>query len=176
MKILRNAQNDKMIRFPSIFFPLALLAASSCGALRPTSPSVTDSTTVEVNTHTETVHDTAYVQLPVYIERNVTRDTTSTLENPYAKSLATVQDGFLHHSLETKPVKHPVKVEKQIVHRDSIVYRDRVQIQTVEVERKLTKWQSFKMRTGGAALTLLILAIVTAALYLFLKSKNLFKL
>ena len=67
---------------------------------------------VEVNTHTETVHDTAYVQLPVYIERNVTRDTTSTLENPYAKSLATVKDGFLSHSLETKPVKHPVKVEK----------------------------------------------------------------
>ena len=176
MKILRNAQNDKMIRFPSIFFLLALLAASSCGALRPTSPSVTDSTTVEVNTHTETVHDTAYVQLPVYIERNVTRDTTSTLENPYAKSLATVQNGLLAHSLETKPVKHPVKVEKQIVHRDSIVYRDRVQIQTVEVERKLTKWQSFKMRTGGATLTLLVIAIVTAALYLFLHFKNLFKL
>ena len=76
----------------SFLFPLALLAASSCGALRPTSPSVTDSTTVEVNTHTETVHDTAYVQLPVYIEHNVTRDTTSTLENPYAKSLATVKD------------------------------------------------------------------------------------
>ncbi len=165
-----------MIRFYYILFPLALLAASSCGALRPTSPSVTDSTTVEVNTHTETVHDTAYIQLPVYIEHNVTRDTTSTLENPYAKSLATVKDGFLSHSLETKPVKHPVKVKKQIVHRDSIVYRDRVQIQTVEVERKLTKWQSFKMRTGSAALTLLLLAIVTAALYLFLKSKNLFKL
>ena len=71
-----------MIRFSYIIFSLALLAASSCGALRPTSPPVTDSTTVEVNTHTETVHDTAYVQLPVYIERNVTRDTTSTLENP----------------------------------------------------------------------------------------------
>ena len=165
-----------MIRFSYIIFPLALLAASSCGALRPTSPSITDSTTVEVNTHTETVHDTAYVQLPVYIERNVTRDTTSTLENPYAKSLATVKDGFLSHSLETKPVKHQVKVEKQIVHRDSIVYRDRVQIQTVEVECKLTKWQSFKMRTGGATLTLLLLAIVTAALYLFLHFKNLFKL
>ena len=73
-------------------------------------------------------------------------------------------------------MKHPVYVEKQIVHRDSIVYRDRVQIQTVEVERKLTKWQSFKMRTGGATLTLLLLAIVTAALYLFLHFKNLFKL
>ena len=165
-----------MIRFSYIIFPLALLAASSCGALRPTSPSVTDSTTVEVNTHTETVHDTAYVKLPVYIEHNVTRDTTSKLENLYSKSEATVQDGFLHHSLETKPVQLPVQIEKQIVHRDSIVYRDRVQIQTVEIERKLTKWQSFKMRTGGATLTLLVIAIVTAALYLFLKSKNLFKL
>ena len=60
-----------MIRFSYILFPLALLAASSCGALRPTSPSVTDSTRVEVHTVTETVHDTAYVELPVIVERIV---------------------------------------------------------------------------------------------------------
>ena len=168
-KILRNAQNDKMIRFPSIFFLLALLAASSCGALRPTSPSVTDSTTVEVNTHTETVHDTAYVQLPVYIERNVIRDTTSTLENPYAKSEATVQDGFLHHSLETKPVKVLVDVETKIVYRDSLVYKDRIEIKTVEVPRQLTWWQKTKIKLGIAFLFLIVIAI----LYLFLKFSNL---
>ena len=161
-----------MIRFSSIIFPLALLAASSCGALRPTSPSVTDSTTVEVNTHTETVHDTAYVQLPVYIERNVTRDTTSTLENPYAQSLATVKDGFLSHSLETKPVKVPVEVKTQIVYRDSLVYKDRIETRTVEVERELTAWQKAKMKLGVAFLIILCIAL----LYLFLYIYNLFNL
>lgn len=168
-----------MIRSPlilSFLFPLALLSASSCGAARHVSPSVTDSTRVEVHTVTETVHDTAYVELPVIVERVVTRDTTSTLENDYARSEASVQDGFLHHSLETKPVRHPVQVETKIVYRDSIIFRDRIKTQTVEVERQLTKWQSFKMRTGGATLTLLLLAIVTAALYLFLHFKNPFKL
>ena len=160
----------------SFLFPLALLGASSCGAARHVSPSVTDSTRVEVHTVTETVHDTAYVELPVIVERIVTRDTTSTLENDYARSEATITDGFLHHSLETKPVRHPVQVETKIVYRDSIIFRDRIQTQTVEVERQLTKWQAFKMRTGGATLTLLLLAIVTAALYLFLHFKNPFKL
>lgn len=160
----------------SFLFPLALLGASSCGAARHVSPSVTDSTRVEVHTVTETVHDTAYVELPVIVERVVTRDTTSTLENDYARSEATITDGFLHHSLETKPVRHPVQVETKIVYRDSIIFRDRIQTRTVEVERQLTKWQAFKMRTGGATLTLLLLAIVTAALYLFLHFKNPFKL
>ena len=160
----------------SFLFPLALLGASSCGAARQVSPSVTDSTRVEVHTVTETVHDTAYIELPVIVERIITRDTTSTLENDYARSEASVQNGFLHHSLETKPVKHPVQIETKIVYRDSLIYRDRVETKTVEVERQLTKWQSFKMRTGGATLTLMLLAIVTAALYLFLHFKNPFKL
>ena len=155
---------------------LVSLAASSCGAARHVSPTVTDSTRVEVHTVTETVHDTAYIELPVIVERIITRDTTSTLENDYARSEASVENGFLHHSLETKPVKQPVQIETKIVYRDSLIYRDRIETQTVEVERQLTKWQSFKMRTGGATLTLLLLAIVTAALYLFLHFKNPFKL
>lgn len=157
-------------------FLLVSLAASSCGAARHVSPTVTDSTRVEVHTVTETVHDTAYIELPVIVERIITRDTTSTLENDYARSETSVQNGFLHHSLETKPVKHPVQIETKIVYRDSLIYRDRVETKTVEVERQLTKWQSFKMRTGGATLTLMLLAIVTAALYLFLHFKNPFKL
>jgi len=157
-------------------FLLVSLAASSCGAARHVSPTMTDSTRVEVHTVTETVHDTAYIELPVIVERIITRDTTSTLENDYARSEASVQNGFLHHSLETKPVKHPVQIETKIVYRDSLIYRDRVETKTVEVERQLTKWQSFKMRTGGATLTLMLLAIVTAALYLFLHFKNPFKL
>lgn len=153
-----------------------ILGLSSCGAARQAVPERSDSTRVEVRTITQTVHDTAYIELPVFVERNVTKDTTSTLENPYAKSEASITDGLLSHSLQTKPTRQPVKIEKEIVYRDSIVFRDHTETVTVEVEKELTKWQSFKMKTGGTTLTILIIAIVTAALYLFLKFKNLIKL
>lgn len=153
-----------------------VLGLSSCGAAKHAAPERSDSTRVEVRTITQTVHDTAYIELPVFVERNVTRDTTSTLENPYAKSEASITDGLLSHSLQTKPTRQPVKIEKEIVYRDSIVFRDHTETVTVEVEKELTKWQSFKMKTGGTTLAILIIAIVTAALYLFLKFKNLIKL
>lgn len=153
-----------------------ILGLSSCGAAKQAVPERSDSTRVEVRTITQTIHDTAYIELPVFVERNVTRDTTSTLENPYAKSEASITDGLLSHSLQTKPTKHPVQIEKEIVYRDSLIYRDRIITNTVEVPAELTPWQSFKMKTGGATLTILIIAIVTAALYLFLKFKNLIKL
>lgn len=153
-----------------------ILGLSSCGAAKQAVPERSDSTRVEVRTITQTIHDTAYIELPVFVERNVTKDTTSTLENPYAKSEASITDGLLSHSLQTKPTRQPVKIEKEIVYRDSIVFRDRTETVTVEVEKELTKWQSFKMKTGGTTLAILIIAIVTAALYLFLKFKNLIKL
>ena len=137
---------------------LLLLTASACSTVR-TLP-VQDSTRVEVRYETKTVHDTAYVELPVIVETVATLDTASVLENKYAKSAASVSGGVLTHSLETKPVREPVSVEKQIVYRDSLVYRDRVQTVTVEVEKKLTWWQSFKMKLGVVTLVLLVIVVI----------------
>ena len=141
------------------FLPLVLLlAASACSTVRLL-PS-TDSTKVEVRTETVTVHDTAYVELPVIIEKVATLDTTSTLENKFARSEASVSAGILSHTLETKPVQLPVQVETKIVYKDSLVYRDRVQTQTVEVEKKLTGWQQAKLRVGGFCFFLLIIIAI----------------
>ena len=137
---------------------LSLLAASACSTVRPL-PS-TDSTKVEVRYETKTIHDTAFVELPVIVERVATLDTASVLENKYAKSAASVSGGVLTHSLETKPVREPVSVEKQIVYRDSLVFRDRVQTVTVEVEKKLTWWQTFKMRLGLVAIVLIVIVVI----------------
>ena len=137
---------------------LLLLTASACSTVRQL-PS-TDSTKVEVRYETKTVHDTAYVELPVIVETVATLDTASVLENKYAKSAASVSDGVLTHSLETKPVREPVAVEKQIVYRDSLVYRDKVQTVTVEVEKKLTWWQSFKMKLGVVTLVSLVIVVI----------------
>ena len=155
-----------------LYICIALICLSGCGSIRKSLPSTRDSTRVEVRTVVETIHDTAYFELPVIIERNTTKDTCSMLENPYTKSEASITDGYLKHSLQTKPVK----VETKIVYRDSVVFRDRVKIETVEVEKRLTQWQAFKMKTGGITLTILLIAIVTAVLYLLPNFKNLLKL
>ncbi len=77
-----------------------------------------------------------------------------------------VSGGVLRHSLETKPVKMPAVVDKQIVYRDSLIYKDRVQTVTVEVERKLTGWQQAKLRVGGFC----FFALLLIAIYFLIKS------
>ena len=152
----------------SIFLLLAL-GVVACGTVRPVTG--VDSTKVEVHTETRYVHDTAYVELPVIIEKVATLDTASTLENTYAKSEAVVANGILRHSLETKPVSVPVKVETKEVVRDSIVFRDRIQTQTVEVEKKLNWWQKLKLKAGGIFLLLTLIGIVYIIINLFVKPK-----
>ncbi|MBQ6045007.1 MAG: hypothetical protein IJL42_05775 [Bacteroidales bacterium] len=137
---------------------LLLLAASACGTVR-TLP-VQDSTRVEVRVVEKTVRDTAWVELPVIIEKRTTLDTASVLENKYAKSEAAVSGGVLIHSLSTKPVREPVAVETKELVRDSIVYRDRIQTQTVEVEKKLSWWQTLQMRLGLVTILLLVIVVI----------------
>ena len=139
--------------------PSAILAftlcLTACGVARPVLES--DNTKVEVKTVVRTVTDTAYIELPVIVEKVATLDTASVLENKYAKSEASVSGGVLHHSLQTKPVREPVSVESREIVRDSVVYRDRIQTRTVEVEKKLTGLQQAKMKVGGICFILIIL-------------------
>ena len=157
------------------YFLLVIFSALcvACATTRQAAPVEHVSTEVRI----ETIHemDTVYIEIPRIVEKVVTKDTLSVLENDYAKSEASVSDGFLSHSLESKPVQHPVEIQKEIVYRDSIVFCDRTIVETVEVEKPLTGWQNFKMKTGGFALGLLIIAIVFLILYI-VKPLNLFKL
>ena len=150
-----------------------VIILSACGVARPVLES--DNTKVEVKTVEKVVRDTAYIQLPVIIERVATLDTASVLENKYAKSEASVSGGVLHHSLQTKAVREPVTVETKEIVRDSIVYRDRVQTVTKEVEKPLTGWQQAKLRVGGFCFFLVILIFLYIIVTKFL-NLNLFKL
>ena len=152
---------------------LFTLLLTACGVARPVLES--DNTKVEVKVVEKIVKDTAWFELPVIVEKVATLDTASVLENKYAKSEAVVSGGVLHHSLQTKPVREPVSVESKETVRDSIVYRDRIQTKTVEVEKKLTWWQSLKMKTGGVTL-LAIVQIVILFLISHFTNLNLFKL
>ena len=156
-------------------FSLILLSAVcvACATSRQAAPSEK----IIVETRVETVYktDTVFLEIPKIVEKVVTKDTVSVLENDFAKSEASVSEGLLAHSLETKPVKQPVEIQTQIVYRDSVIVRDNVIVQTVEVEKPLTGWQSFKMAMGGWMLGIIIFMIVCVILY-FVKPLNLFKL
>ena len=159
-----------MKNFILVLFSLLCVACSSLKQVTPTERVVTE-------TRIETVYqtDTVLLEIPKIVEKVVTKDTVSVLENDYAKSQAVVTDGLLAHSLETKPVQKPVEVQTKIVYRDSVIVKDNVIIQTVEVEKELTGWQSFKMKMGGWFLGILIILIVLLILY-FVKPLNLIKL
>ena len=133
-----------------------VILLSACGVARPVLES--DNTKVEVKTVEKVVRDTAYIQLPVIIERE-----------------ASVSGGVLHHSLQTKAVREPVEVQSREIVRDSIVYRDRVQTVTKEVEKPLTGWQQAKLRVGGFCFFLVILIFLYIIVTKFL-NLNLFKL
>ena len=145
---------------------LILLSAVcvACATSRQAAPSEK----ILVETRIETVYktDTVYLEVPKIVEKIITADTVSVLENEYAKSEASVSEGLLAHSLETKPVKQPVEVQTQVVYRDSLIVKDNVIVQTVEVEKPLTGWQSFKMAMGGWMLGIIIFMIVCVILYI----------
>ena len=152
-------------------FILVLFSALcvACATARQAAPSEK----IQIETRIETVYqtDTVYLEVPQIVEKIVTADTVSVIENYYAMSSASVSDGLLSHSLETKPVQQPVQVQTKIVYRDSVVFKDVVVYETVEVEKELTGWQFFKMKMGGWFLGILIILIVFAILYIvkFLK-------
>jgi len=146
------------------FILLSLLFLSvACSTIKQVTPR--EQTTVEIRTETVYVPDTVYIELPRIVEKVQTLDTVSVLENKYAKSAASVSDGVLTHNLETKPVKEPAIVQKQIVYKDSIIVKEVDVDHYIEMPAELTPWQSFKIKLGGYAFAMIILLIVCAAIY-----------
>ena len=135
---------------------LALLLAASCGVTKP-QVIVRDSIRVEV--HDRIIHDSIPYEVPVEIERVITRDTSSHLSNRFSESDAVVSNGFLSHSLITKPQTIYVPVEVSVT--DTTTYHEHTSAEThvveVEVEKPLTWWQTFRI---GAFWWLVGLALI----------------
>lgn len=103
------------------------------------------------------LHDTTFQEkLIPYKDSVATPDTASFLCNPYAYSHAKWSNGLLQHSLGIYPfatvtVKVPYFIEK---------------IRRVEVpkpylvEKKLTRWQSCKLKAGGYAIFSIIVLLI----------------
>ena len=130
----------------------------SCCPCRHLTTAARDSVRIETVIRTERVADTVLVEVPVEVIRQTVRDTTSHLETSFAVSDARINsDGLLFHSLENKAQKRPIAAEKEIVYRDSIVYRDRETESIIEVPRPLTWWQQTQIRACWVLLAMLLI-------------------
>jgi hypothetical protein len=109
------------------------------------------------------VVDTATVEIPVEVEKIVTRDTLSHLENKYAKSDAMVSGGMLHHSLESKPQIIKVPVEVHVT--DTLCKETQIIEKEVKVDKPLSLWQKAKI----GAFWWLLWAVVLLLLWTFRK-------
>lgn len=134
-----------------------LLVMSGCSPKVIPPTEVRDSTRVIIREHL--VHDSVFVQIPIEVEKIVTKSDSSHLENSYSKSDAWIDnDGDLHHTLESKPQK--VKVPVDIPVTDTTTYKEHHEVphtEYIEVEKKLTWWQQTQM-IGFKFMLFLILA------------------
>lgn len=136
---------------------LVLLLPAAC------SPRIVERVVTTIEYRDRIVHDTTTVEIPYEVEKIVTRDTVSHLENSYAKSDAVVSEGFLHHSLESKPQIIEVPVE---VHVTDTLWKEAQIIETeVKVAQPLTWWQKFRI----GAFWWLLGAVVLLLLWTFRK-------
>lgn len=150
-----------MKRLWSILFILGVMTLSSCRATRINTANVErDSVRVEVVERTHYITDTVEVVIPYYHEARETRDTISFLNNPFAISSASINNGVLYHSLQTVPQIFRVEFKKPTVRRDSIVYRNFYRDVKVEVEKELTWLQRLQIKAFWGMLCALIILIL----------------
>lgn len=131
----------------------------SCCPCKHLSTDTKDS--VRVETHYVTIErvDTQVVELPIEVYRNVTRDTFSVVSTKYAISTARIDSGFLWHDIRN--IGSVQVLTKTVTeHRDSIVYRDKLVTNTVQVDKPLTKWQKFQKNGFWVLFSLLAIAVV----------------
>ena len=145
------------------FVLLAILGQLFVGCSPRITPPAEIRDSVRVEIRERPVHDTAYVDVPLIKEVNVTRDTSSHLENEYAMSDASISNGTLRHSLETRP--HKIAAPVTITVHDTLTVEKKAETIIKEVNT-LTKWQGFQIILGrilGGLFLLIIMMLVARA-------------
>lgn len=137
-----------MSRLISILASLAaicMFCLAGCGVAKPTIGH-TSSSRLEIRERLVFVHDTAKFTIPQIREVNRTRDTSSHLENDYAKSDARIENGHLYHDLESKPQTIHVPFEVPVPVHDTTYVESEKETEYVPVEKPLTWWQRFRLK------------------------------
>ena len=150
------------------FVLLAILGQLFVGCSPRITPPAEIRDSVRVEIRERTVHDTAYVDVPLIKEVNVTRDTSSHLENEYAMSDASISNGTLRHSLETRP--HKIAAPVTITVHDTLTVEKKAET-IIKKVNTLTKWQGFQIILGRVLGGLFLLIILMLAARAFLMRK-----
>ena len=136
-----NLHLGKPERGTSIILVFILLF--SFQALSGCSPNVTHQIRTEIQYRERLVPIVASVNIPYFVERNVTKDTTSHLENPFARSDARISDGLLFHTLESVP--QTIETTVYVPVTDTLWKDSEIITKEVPVEKKLSWWQKFRI-------------------------------
>lgn len=149
-----------------LLFTCLLLLVGCCPCRHLTSSEAEtqrDSLQIEYRESTVYIPDTVFVEIPMQTAERTTQDTISHLENDYALSDARINaDGSLYHSLASKQQVKPVPIEKKIVYRDSVVYKNHIMTQAkTEVREKNVPWYMKLIFWGSVGFNVLVLITYT---------------
>ena len=141
---------------PNKIWAFALLAVTACGPAKVVTEYQRDSVVVHVRDSVYLRDTIVMAQIPAESGANILQDTdTSFLQTSLAESRAYVASGKLHHTLRNKSeMLLPVKVQyvERVRSEKSSEMAWRHAVETVEVEKELSRWQSFVMTLGCAVL------------------------
>lgn len=135
---------------------LSFMVMTACGPARVVTEIQRDSVVVQVRDSVFVRDTVVMAAIPPESEANVLPDSdTSYLATSLAESRAFMADGRLHHSLRHRsdallPVKVQYVDRARTEMKTDIGWRNIVE--TVEVEKELSRWQHFLMSLGWAVL------------------------
>lgn len=135
---------------------LAIMVCVSCGPARVVTEYQRDSVIVHVRDSVFLRDTVVMAQIPAESGANVLPDSdTSFLQTSLAESKAYIENGRLHHTLRNRSeMLLPVTVQyvdrARTERTESIVTRR--DVERIEVEKELSRWQNFVMALGYAVL------------------------
>ena len=153
-----NQNNGWMGPMFLVYIILCLLFVVFMCWVTSCSPRIVERVVTEVEYRDRIVHDTATVEITKEVEKVVTKDTISHLENKYAKSDAMVSQGLLTHSLESRP--QVIKVPIEVHTTDTLWKQSEIKEVVKEVEKPLSWWKTFQIRGFWVLLGVVILCLL----------------
>lgn len=123
-----------------------------------------DSTVIHIKDSIRFRDSLVLVPVPEGADKAKLPDTdTSFLQTSVAESEAFVKDGVLHHSLRNRseaviPIR--ITIPERIRTEEKGLTRYLKQVERIEVEKELSRWQRFLQGLGWTALTAVVLWII----------------
>ena len=143
------------------------IAVASCGPPLVIQESQKDSTVIYIKDSIRFRDSLVLIPVPEGADKAKLQDTdTSFLKTSVAESEAFVKDGVLHHSLRNRseaviPIR--ITIPERIRTEEKGLTRYLKQVERVEVEKELSRWQRFLQGLGWTALIALALWIINKA-------------